>query len=95
MHATIRRYKMKGPVAEAGKLVHEHLIPVLASIDTFIAYYAIDAGDGTAVSVSVYEDETGTKQSNHEAARVVGAKLNHLVDGPPEIIAGEVFAAES
>jgi len=95
MHATIRRYKVTGDIAEANTVIHQDLIPVLAKMPSFIAYYAIDAGDGEVTSVSVFEDAAGAEESNRAAAKVVGDKLSHLVEGSPEITAGEVFAAES
>lgn len=95
MHVSIRRYRAKGNIAEASKVIHEDLIPALATMPGFLAYYAIDAGDGIVVSVSVFEDAAGAEESNREAAKVVGTKLSDLVEGPPEIISGEVFAAES
>lgn len=95
MHVTIRRYKVTGDIAEINTVVHRDLIPRLAGMPSFIAYYVIDAGDGVVASVSVFEDAQGAEDSDRAAAVVVGDKLSHLVEGPPEITAGEVFAAES
>jgi hypothetical protein len=95
MFATVRRYKVKGDIAEINQVVHQHLIPALARLPSFIAYYAFDAGDGVIASVSVFEDAAGAEESDNEAARVVGDNLADLDSGPPEILAGEVFAAES
>ncbi len=95
MYVTIRRYKVTGDITEADTVIHRDLIPALAKMPSFIAYYAIDAGDGVAVSVSVFEDAAGAEESNRVAAEVVGSKMSHLVEGPPEITAGDVFAAES
>ena len=95
MYVTVRRYEVKGDIAEINEVVQKDLIPALARLPSFIAYYVFDAGDGVIASVSVFEDADGAEGSNKEAARVVGDKLAHLVSGPPEITAGEVFAAES
>ena len=95
MHASIRRYKAKGNINEAIDLIKKEFIPAMARMPSFLAYYAMDAGDDVVVTISVFEDAAGADASNREAAKLVGEKLSDLVDGPPEITSGEVLAAES
>ena len=95
MHTSIRRYKLAGDLDEATDLIKREFIPAMATMPGFLAYYAMHAGDGTVTSISVFEDAEGAEASNRKAAEVVGEKLSHLVDGPPEITSGEVIAAES
>lgn len=56
----------------------------------FVAYYAINAGDGVVASISVFETQAGAEESNRMAASWVKQNLASLLPTPPEITAGEV-----
>ena len=43
-----------------------------------------------AVSISVYDDQSGAEESNRAAAEWVRDNLSHLSVSPPQISAGEV-----
>ena len=92
MYASVRWYEMDDPAAvdEAMRRVEEGFAPIISKASGFIAYYALDAGDGVVVSISIFTDQAGAEESNTVAAEWVMENLASLVPDPPEITAGEV-----
>jgi hypothetical protein len=93
MYAAIRRYEGVTDSHEAGRLVNEGFVPLMRQIQGFVAYYWIDAGNGVMISTSVFQDETGAKESVSRAEDFVQDKLASLLPNPPQITAGEVVAS--
>ncbi len=91
MYVSVRRYEMH-PLAvdELMQRVEEGFAPIISKAPGFIAYLALDAGDGVVASVSMFADQAGAEESNRLAADYVRANLASLVPNPPEITAGEV-----
>ena len=52
---------------------------------------AIDAGDGVVASISVFENQEEAERSDEAAADWVKDNLADVVEGPPEITAGEIL----
>lgn len=91
MYASIRRYKMDpGSVDELMRRVKEGFVPIISRGAGFMAYYAVNAGDGVVASISVFETQAGAEESNRMAASWVKENLAALLPTPPEITAGEV-----
>ena len=91
MYASIKRYQVDpGSVDEVVKKAEEGLMPIVAEVPGFNAYYIVNAGDGVVASFSVFEDQAGAEESNRLAADWVKDNLAPLVTGGPEITAGEV-----
>ena len=65
-------------------------MPIISKGPGFVAYYLIDAGDGTGTTVSVFEDQAAAEESNKKAAAWVKENLAPLVPSPPQITVGEV-----
>jgi quinol monooxygenase YgiN len=92
MYIAVRRYKIKpGSVDEAMRSVSEGFVPLISQASGFIAYYAADAGNDIIFSVSIFQDQAGADESTRAAADWVKQHLAALVEGPPEISAGEVM----
>ncbi|MDB6121159.1 MAG: hypothetical protein JWQ71_152 [Pedosphaera sp.] len=91
MHASIRRYK-KTATAELTRRVNQEFLPLISNAPGFVAYYAIDAGDGVWASVSVFDSREGAERSNRLAAEWIAKNLPSSTTGQPEITAGEVVA---
>jgi len=93
MYASVRRYEGVAPssVDEIVRLVGEEggFASILSKAPGFIAYYAVDAGDGVVASISVFEDQTGAEESNKMAAGWVKENLATHLPNPPQITAGE------
>jgi hypothetical protein len=93
MYAVVRRYEGVTDPAEAGRRVDGGFVPLLRQVPGFVAYYWIDAGNGTMVSLSVFEDRAGADESVRRAADFVRDNLASLLPGPPQVSAGQVVAA--
>ena len=52
MYATVRRYEGVIDTSEAESLVEEGFIPIISEVPGFVAYYWVDAGDGTTMSIA-------------------------------------------
>lgn len=90
MYAAIRQYKSKSP-EEVLKQVKEGFVSIISKTPGFLDYYALNAGDGVLISVSVFETQAQEKESNRLAAEWVKQTVAPLMAGPPEITEGEVI----
>jgi len=91
MYAAIRRYNIApGSAATIVQRANEGLLPTLSHTPGFVAYYLIDPGDGTIVSVSVFEDRAGADTSTRVATEWVRQHLGQFVRTAPVIVAGTV-----
>jgi heme-degrading monooxygenase HmoA len=91
MYAAIRRYNIApGSADSIVQRVNERLLPVLNQMPGFIAYYLINPGDGTVVSVSVFEDRAGADASTRTATEWVRQHLGAVVRTAPVIVTGVV-----
>ena len=90
MYVAVRRYKVKaGSMDEIIRSVSEGFVPLISQASGFMAYYAVDAGNDIVFSVSIFQDQAGADASTKLAADWVKQNLAALVEGPPEITAGE------
>ena len=90
MYATIRRYSGGEELVDA-LLDHEDDIrQIITTIDGFRAYYLIRSSDGEAVTISVYDDQSGAEESTSAAAAWVGENLADLSVSAPQVTTGEV-----
>ena len=91
MYAAIRKYQGEpSSDDEIAQRAQEGFVPLISSMPGFVAYYGINAGDGTIVTVSVFEDQAAAEESNRRAASWIRENLASLLPNPPEITAGEV-----
>lgn len=64
MHVAIRRYETDASVMpEIKEKVETIFLPEISRIRGFVAYYAVNCGDGDLATVSVFETEEGTRES--------------------------------
>jgi hypothetical protein len=78
MHATVRQYEGIENPSELVRQVGETFLPRMRSIPGYISYYFVDVGEagGRMISVSVFENEEGTAESNRQAAAWVAEHPN-------------------
>jgi len=88
MYAIIRRYKTQSVKAVSSK-VQQEFVPVISKATGFLAYYVVDEGFGSQLSISIFEDRAAAELSNKLAADWVRQHPTLLPD-PPEIFSGEV-----
>lgn len=89
MHAAVRKYR----VTEVDLLVRKveaEFAEQVSQVEGFVGYYVIDGGDGTVASVTVGETAAAVEESNRLAADWVRSSAADLIEGPPEVIGGEV-----
>ena len=86
MHASVRQYDDVTNPADLNKEIRETFLPIMKDIPGFIGYYFIDVGNdgGRMVSISLFENEEGTAESNKRAAEWVKAHPGLI---PPAISA--------
>ena len=93
MYAAVRRYEGIKDDSEAGRLVGESFVPLLEKVEGFVAYYWIDAGDGTMASLSVFENQAGADESVRLAHQWIEDNAPGLFPNPPRVTEGEVVAS--
>ncbi len=92
MYASVRRYEGVTDVEKAARLVNEGFVPIISQVPGLEAYYLVDGGAGVLISVSVFSDQEGIKESNRRAADWVRENVAPLLPYPPRITAGTVIA---
>ena len=91
MYASIRRYKTSpGAAAEIAQRVNQGFVPIISQAPGFVAYYVVDAGNDLVASVSLFQNQAGSEESNRMAAGWIKENIASLFSGPPEITAGAV-----
>ncbi len=89
MQASVRRYRTRD-VTELEKKVEDEFIDQIKEIEGFVGYYVIDGGDGDVASVTVCEDADALQEITKLAGDWVRESLGDLVEGPPDVVTGEV-----
>jgi hypothetical protein len=92
MYVAVRRYEGATDPQRVAQLVDEIFVPIISEMPGFVAYYAVDAGDGVVLSTSVFEHKDAEEQSTFLAGEFVAEHLATLLPNPPQITAGEVIA---
>ena len=92
MYVAVRRYEGATDPQRVAQVVDEVFVPIISELPGFVAFYAVDAGDGVMVSTSVFEHKDAEEQSTFLAGEFVGEHLATLLPNPPQITAGEVVA---
>jgi hypothetical protein len=89
MHASVRRYRTSDIEALESK-VEEEFIERVKEVDGFVGYYVIDGGEGDVASVTVCKTAKALQQITKLAGDWVRESAGDLVEGDPDVIAGEV-----
>ena len=89
MYATVRIYAGHRGLADALVDNESEVKRIISEIDGFEAYYLVRTAEG-AVSISVYENETGAEESNRAAAAWIGENLAEFAGATPQVAAGGV-----
>ena len=94
MYAVIRRYRLaeSASIEELMARVHRGFVPIVARVPGFVAFHAIDLGEGRIASVSVFDGRDAAEESTRRAADHIAQELAAFFAGPPEIEHGVVRA---
>ncbi len=91
MYAAIRRYNAyQGSAEELVRRVNAGFIPMISQQPGFIAYYGVDPGDGSIMTVSIFEDKAGADASSRLAQDWIRQNLSSMIKNAPVIVTGEV-----
>ena len=92
MYVVIRRFTQMRSVSEAARRAESGIGQMLRQAAGFRGYYVFDAGNGVGGSVTLFESRDEALAANETALAWIRASLSDLLDGEPEITAGEVLA---
>ena len=89
MYASVRGYRAMDAEALIRKM-EEEFVDRVKTVEGFVAFYVIDGGDGIVTSITVADTEAAADASTVRAEHWVVEKVAHLVEGAPDVTAGEI-----
>ncbi len=90
MYISVRRYQVEPQaVEEIMRRVEQEFAPIVSHAPDFVAYYALDAGDGVITSISLFNDPTGADPSPDRSANWV-READALFPSAPQTTVGTV-----
>ena len=93
MYAVIRRYNThEGMARKMLQRVNADFVPQMRRLRGFVAYYAVDGGDNTVTSVSVFTNRDSAEESTRIAQEWVRENIARMIRTAPVIVTGEVGA---
>jgi hypothetical protein len=93
-YMAIRQYHIiPGTGEEFLHRVQAGFVPIISRIPGFIAYDALQIGNDQIVSISVFDTPAGVIESTPRALQWVQENIAGLLQGMPEVMAGQVGAS--
>jgi len=92
VYVIIRKFTQMRSVSEAARRAESGIGQMLKQEPGFRGYYVFDGGNGVGGSVTLFENREDALAANEKALAWIRASLSDLLDGEPEITAGEVLA---
>src|SRR3954447_11082186 len=91
MYQTIREYQTT-PQSIDGILAKDaqSFVPLIRNAPGFVDYSCVDGGNGTLISVSVFQNRTDGEKFNMQATSWVNEHLGTLLPTAPRVTTGEV-----
>ena len=93
MYAVIRKFTRMRSVPQAARRAESGIGQMLKQCPGFQGYYILDVGGGVGTSVTFFDTQEAALAANDKALAWIQASLADLIDGEPEITAGEVLVA--
>jgi hypothetical protein len=94
MYASVRHYRMSaGSIDSLMHRVDEEFAPAISQEPGFVAYFALDTGDATVETVSIFHDNAAADASNELASSYVRENLGEFELTRTEVSGGEVFVS--
>jgi hypothetical protein len=94
MYASVRHYKMgAGSIDSLMHRVEEEFAPALSQEPGFVCYFALDTGDHTVETISIFHDTNSAFRSNELAAEYVRENLAEFELTRTDLTAGEVLVS--
>jgi hypothetical protein len=96
MYASLRRYRIgSGSVDDLMHRVDVDFADALARQPGFVAYQTVDCGGDELLSITLFHDEAGARESNELSARWVDEKLGEFELERVEVLGGEVMVSRA
>ena len=96
MYAAVRRWQVApDSVEDVARRISEGFVPVVSGVPGFVAYHALDGGEGVIISVSVFEDRAGVEESTRLAGDWVRRNLGPAIPNLAWVSSGEVIAHQT
>jgi hypothetical protein len=93
MYASVRVTQAKpGSVDKIGQRVTDDFMPIVSEIPGFLGYYAINIGGDKLVTVSIFDDETGARESIQTSYEWVSKNITEWLARPLDIMEGQIIA---
>jgi hypothetical protein len=94
MYASVRRYTMgAGSIDSLMHRVDQEFAPAIGQEPGFVGYFALDTGDATVETISLFHDKAFAEKSNELAADYVRENLGGFELTLTEISGGEVLVS--
>ena len=96
MHAMVRRYRVDPDVIDdLAHRVDTEFAETISAEPGFVDYQVVDCGDGTILSITMFDSEDGARRSNQMAAEWVEESLADLRLERTEAFGGEVLVSRA
>ncbi|MGO4570371.1 hypothetical protein [Microvirga sp. 2TAF3] len=92
MYVVIRKFHKMLSVAEVARRVESGIGQMMKRSPGFQGCYVFDAGNGAGGSITLFETQEAAMAANEKALVWIRASLIDLIEGEPDIMAGEVLA---
>lgn len=92
MYVVIRKFRNMRSVSEAARRAESGIGQILRQSPGFKEYHVFDCGSGVGGSVTLFDSREAALAANEKALTWIRASLADLIQGEPEITAGEVLA---
>jgi hypothetical protein len=94
MYASVRRYTIgAGSVDLLMHRVDQEFAPAISQEPGFVGYFALDTGDATVETISIFHDRASADGSNELAADYVRDNLDEFELTRTEVSGGEVLVS--
>jgi hypothetical protein len=94
MYASVRHYRMDaGSIDSLMHRVDEEFAPAIGQERGFVAYFALDTGDATVETVSIFHDKAAADASNEVASDYVRENLGEFELTRTAVSGGEVLVS--
>jgi hypothetical protein len=92
MYVVIRKFNHMHSVSEAARRAESGIGQILRQSPGFQGYYVFDGDNGVGGSVTLFDSRETALAANEKALTWIRASLADLIQGEPEVTAGEVLA---
>ncbi len=93
MHVFIRRFDNVACVRHVARRAQTGVGELLRHCPGFRAYYVLEAGEGVACSITIFDDRETARVAHEKAMSFIRASMVDLIDGEPQITEGEVLVS--